>query len=411
VAALKASGQIAYRFSIEWARVYPTRADFDADTPNQAALDAYTSLLTKLQTAGITPLVTMIHYSLPDYIDDITQAPLPQGFERSDVPDLVATWCGRVAKRWGANVDWWATLNEPTLPPLTGYIAARYPPGLVLQTDRALAYARGEGVAHAKCFDAIHANDTTDVDGDGKAAMVSLVNQSRAVEPVDPTNDDDVAAASLVRFINNLWFWRVAVNGDWDDDFDGDYTGAKDRLGDPTLKGRADYIGLNYYSALMASARSGIVIPGLNIASPMLDHLPTSRPKTDAYLDIYPDGFRVVIEELKDFNLPFVITENGIADSQDKNRARFIAEHVFQVGWAIQRGFDIRGYFHWSLLDNFEWDQGFCPKFGLESVDQTTAARTARPSMMAYKGIIAAGKVAQADIDAMPAYAPPSPCN
>jgi beta-glucosidase/6-phospho-beta-glucosidase/beta-galactosidase len=316
-----------------------------------------------------------------------------------------------MAKQFGAQIDWWATLNEPTLPPLTGYIAGRYPPGILLDSQRAATYAKGEGIAHAKCYDAIHANDTVDADGDGKAALVSMVNQSRAVEPLDPTNPDDVAAADHVRYIANAWCWNLAVLGNWDDDFDGTLTGPNDRTADPALKGRADYIGLNYYTALYASARSGVIIPPPFNAAVQLDHLPNSRPKTDAWEDIYPDGFRIVIDALAQYNLPFVITENGIADSQDVNRPRFLLEHLFQVGWAMQRGLTILGYFHWSLVDNFEWDGGFCPKYGLESVDPTTGARTAKHSLSLFTSLIQKSKISQADIAAMPAYAPASPCN
>ena len=89
-------------------------------------------------------------------------------------------------------------------------------------------------------------------------------------------------------------------------------------------------------------------------------------------------------------------------------RARFIAEHLYQAGWAIQRGVDLRGYFHWALVDNFEWANGFCPKFGLASYDPTTKARTLRPSAQTYASIIQSASVKKADIDAMPAYGAPA---
>jgi beta-glucosidase/6-phospho-beta-glucosidase/beta-galactosidase len=115
----------------------------------------------------------------------------------------------------------------------------------------------------------------------------------------------------------------------------------------------------------------------------------------------------MVLDEVKPYALPVVITENGIADEGDVMRARFIAEHLFQAGWAIQRGVDLRGYFHWALVDNFEWASGFCPHFGLSSYDMTTKARTVRKSAQTYASIIQAGTVKQSDIDAMPAYGAP----
>jgi beta-glucosidase/6-phospho-beta-glucosidase/beta-galactosidase len=99
-----------------------------------------------------------------------------------------------------------------------------------------------------------------------------------------------------------------------------------------------------------------------------------------------------------------VITENGIADRDDKNRARFLAEHLYQLGWAMQDGVDVRGYFHWSLMDNFEWQNGFCPNFGFASVDHTTAARTLRASGNEFKSIVNSRVIRTSDIDALPAY-------
>src|SRR5690606_2490197 len=115
---------------------------------------------------------------------------------------------------------------------------------------------------------------------------------------------------------------------DWDDDFDGSLDGPNDRRADPALANRSDWLGINYYSALTASAR-GLVLPVVN-ASIRQDQLLTDRPKTDFYWDIYPEGLRVILEEVRSYGLPIVITENGIADSADRNRARFVLEHLFQ---------------------------------------------------------------------------------
>ena len=105
-----------------------------------------------------------------------------------------------------------------------------------------------------------------------------------------------------------------------------------------------------------------------------------------------------------------LVTENGIADSNDSNRARFILEHLYELGRAKADGLDIRGYFYWSLLDNFEWASGFCPRFGLHTVDRTTAARKARASVAVYANVAKTGIVSKKDIDAQPPYATPAYC-
>ena len=212
-----------------------------------------------------------------------------------------------------------------------------------------------------------------------------------------------MTATEHVRYVWNLWFLNALVKGDYDDDLNGDLTGPQDRVGDPALKGRLDYIGINYYSDTLISAHHGVLIPIINAAVAQ-DHLTTGRAKTDVAWDIYPEGFKTVLGEVKPYGLPVVVTENGIADRTDQNRARFLAEHIYQMGWAMKDGLDVRGYFHWSLLDNFEWQSGFCPKFGLASVDPLTGVRTARSSVQTYKSIITANKVTQAQIAALSPY-------
>ena len=408
VALLAAAGQNAYRFSIEWARIYPTRAAFDADMPDPAGIASYDKLFAALHAAKITPFVTLQHFALPDYLSDPSKSAEPQGWERPELIGLFGTWCGRVAKRWGKDVDWWGTINEPLVAPIAGYIQGSFPPGLILAVDRALTAGKNEARAHGKCFDANKANDTVDLDLDGKTSMVGIVHNTPAVEPEDPTYPDDVAAADRVRYINNHWILNAVVRGDWDDDFDGKYDGPNDKRADPDLVGRSDYIGINYYSALWATV-NGLQIPVIN-AFIRSDHLPNDRPKTDFFWDIYPGGFRIVLEEANRYGLPIVITENGIADSQDINRGRFVLEHLYELGRAKADGIDIRGYFYWSLLDNFEWASGFCPRFGLHTVDRTTAARVVRPSAQIYANVARTGTVSKKDIDAQKPYGAPAYC-
>lgn len=408
VALLRAAGQNTYRFSIEWARVYPTKAAFDADQPDAAAIAAYDRLFAALRREGIRPFVTLQHFTFPDYLSDPSKPDEPQGWERAETPAAFGTWCTRAAARWGGEVDWWATINEPLVAPVAGYVEGSFPPGLVLKMDRALAVVRQEVEGHARCYDAIKAGDTKDADGDGRPTWIGIVHNMRAVEPEVPDEPADVAAAERVRFVNNRWFLDAVVRGDFDDDFDAKLDGPKDRRADPSLANRSDYIGINYYTALTASAR-GIIVPVVN-ASIRQQRLLTDRPKTDFGWDIYPAGLRVVLEEVRGYQRPIVITENGIADAADRNRARFVLEHLLELGRARDAGLDVRGYIHWSLLDNFEWASGFCPRFGLHAVDRATGARAARPSAQVYARAARAGRVSQADIDALPPYAAPTPC-
>lgn len=410
IALLKASGQNSYRFSIEWGRVYPTRTAFDTDMPDATAIAAYTSLFSKLKAAGIVPLVTLQHFALPDWLSDVTKPNDPQGWERTDAVASYTTWCTRMATRFGGDVDWWVTINEPFNLVLGGYVQGSFPPGLILAMDRAFAVAKTEVHAHAACFDAIHAADTKDSDGDGKAALVSYAAHLRTFHPYEPGNADDQAAAERVRYLWNDWFLNAVVKGDYDENLDGKLDGPNDKTADPSLKGRLDWIGVNYYSDTLLSATRGVKVPVIN-AAVYQDNLPNARPKTDFAWDIYPEGLGTVLDEVKPYGLPVIITENGVADGKDVMRARFIAEHLYQLGWAKQRGVDVRGYMHWALIDNFEWASGYCPKFGLASFDPATGQRTLRKSADTYKSIIAANGVKKADVDALPPYGSPTMCN
>jgi beta-glucosidase/6-phospho-beta-glucosidase/beta-galactosidase len=412
VAAMKGLGMNAYRFSIEWGRVYPTRAAFDADMPDPQALAAYGSLLQALGAAGIRPMVTLVHFALPDWLSDgvpATQAQ-PQGWERPETQALFTQWCSRAAARWGSAVDWWLTMNEPLPLALGGYVQGSFPPGVLLDVQRALGVTKAEARAHAACFDAIHAADTIDADGDGKAALVSSANHQRTFHPYDATDPMDQAAAQRVEYVWNQWFLNAIVKGNWDDDFDGAYSSPGDILGDPSLVRRADFVGINYYSDTLVSASTGIVLPIIK-AAVFADHLPTGRPRSDVAWDIYPEGFGAVLDEAATYGLPMVVTENGLADAADDNRARFLLEHLYQLGWAMQRGDAVVGYFHWALIDNFEWARGFCPRFGLVSYDPASGTRTVKASAATYQSIVAARRVTRASVDGAPQYVMPQECN
>jgi beta-glucosidase len=410
IALMTAEGHNSYRFSIELARIFPTQAQLEANEPDAAGLAAYDSLLAQLRAANITPLVTLNHFALGNWENDITQASSPQGWELPATTTDFTKFCSFAAARWGSDVDWWVTINEPLSVVLGGYLQGSFPPGEVLGIDRGLDVFRAFVHAHAACYDAIKAADTVDADGDGQASRISVAAALRTFHPYDPTDSSDVAATAHVKYIANDWFLNAVTYGNLDYDFDGTLTGPNDVTADPTLKGRLDYVGVNYYTDTLVSGDHGLVLPAPISAALFLSDLPTTRPKSDFDWDIYPEGLGTVLDEAATYGLPIVVTENGVADVNDVMRGRFIAEHLLQLGAANLRGDNVLGYFHWSLLDNFEWANGYCPHFGLHSVDPTTAARTKRASADVYSGIIRAGKVTQADIDAMPPYGAPTIC-
>lgn len=409
VAALKAAGAKAYRFSIEWARIYPTRDSFDKNEPDAAGLASYHKLLKALRDAGIHPMVTIHHFATPDWLVDITKPKEPQGFERDEMAPLFGEWARRMGKEFGAEVDDWITINEPLVLMVGAYLAGAHPPGPPLDIDRMFNAAKKLVKAHVAGYRALHESDTVDA-GSGHAAWVSIAKHNRVFKPYDACEETDLTAAKKTDYLWNEWLYNALVFGDWDDDADGKYDGPNDKKADPTLKGTVDFLGLNYYGVSTVSGALKLkYIGGL----PAYDALPTDHPKTDMNWDVYPQGFRDVLRQLKKYALPIYITENGAGDSKDVNKSRYLAEHLWEIGRAISDdGVDVRGYYYWSLTDNFEWDRGFCPRFGLFRIDYASPARTRTPTKASalFKQIADANKITAATIDALPAYSSPTLC-
>ena len=406
VAAMKDAKLGAYRFSIELARVFPTRESFDQNQPDADGLAKYDQLLDKLKTAGITPMVTLHHFAWPSWMSAVggTASKEKQGWERPDVEQVFVEWARRAATRWGKQVDWWVTVNEPNVASTVGYVLGAWPPGAA-DAERMAAVQRAQVFAHAKAYDAIHQADTVDADGDGKAAMVSMALHQRVYQPRDAKNPEDVAAADHATYFWNYWYLHALVRGDYDHDFDERLDGPMDKKAAPELAGRFDYVGLNYYGrSLVAEKAAKVQYMG---SQPSQMNLPGGLPKSQMGWDIYADGFGEVMEQLKPFGLPVFITENGVAaQPTEPTRARYVASHLFEVGWAIARGLDVRGYTYWSTTDNFEWQSGYCPQFGLYTVDFSKPDRPRSPAngRDTLAEIATSRKITQSSIDALPAY-------
>jgi beta-glucosidase len=298
-----------------------------------------------------------------------------------------------------------------------GYVLGTHPPDRSLADvnglDRVEHAAKNMVYAHARAFDALHAMDTADADGDGKPALVSIAFHQR-VFTAKPSDDPTLlaanqAASDQLHYVNNLVLLNAVWKGDLDYDLDGKLDGPNDKSADPTLAGRLDWIGVNYYgiSQVIALGKSSI---GPFTGIPLTTSLDTDNPKTEYGWDIYPDGFRTVLDEVQPLGLPIYITENGIADSTDAQRPRFLADHLYALEKAAQDGLPIRGYFHWSTIDNFEWSGGYCPRFGLFTVDYSDPMRTrsARPSADVYRTIIDARAVDPSLFQTYPSYPDPS---
>ena len=425
------TSQNAYRFGIEWARIFPTAAAWAAcrdatggkttrhatclAAADPAGVQYYHDVLTALSAHGITPMATLQHFVLPTYVNDLSQDWHSQGWMRDGIVDDLAKWAAFAAAEYGGQVDLWITLNEPTAFAVVAYLDGRHPPGQQLQTDAVQHVAVNMIRAHARMYDAIHLNDELRLTctmpcsnpvTDGDAAWVSIAHHARRFFGYIPGNARDAMAAARIDQIYNRTFFDAIVNGNLDLDLSGTID-ANEPSNDASLAHRADFIGVNYYTTQVVSYNAAV--PLLR-ALPHADSEPRGLPKNDLGWDLYPRGMYDTLMWANSYHLPIMITENGIADHLDVNRPRFLVEHLAAVAAAMQAGASVLGYFHWSTIDNFEWVSGYCPSFGFYAVDRTTEARTrtARPSAMLYRDIIRAGEISDALLAAQPAYQMPT---
>jgi beta-glucosidase len=384
----------AYRFGIEWARVEPRRGQFD-----EAALAHYDALIDALRAAGIRPMITIHHFANPIWVDDFRAGDCPDGPSDANLCGLghpqggaqvvaaMAEFAATLARRYGDRVDEWATLNEPVNYLVAAYGAAIFPPGrtdLISDFPRFMATTRDYVAAHAAMYDAIKANDTVDADGDGVAAAVGYTASVAEWVPARnhmPSDDPaDVAAADRVRYVYHSLFTEAIRQGRFDTDLDGTFD--EDH---PEWRGKLDWLGVQYYFRAGVTGQPAL-IPAVH-ATPCFSAidlgacLPAAEPTHWIPVMRYEYYEPGLYDVLTDFaqrwpDLPLVVTEAGIATDVGRRRAEHVVRTLEQIERARAAGADVRGYYHWSLMDNFEWAEGYAPHFGLYAVDRTTFART-----------------------------------
>src|SRR5262249_42914239 len=276
------------------------------------------------------------------------------GEDASIVPAFVA-WATFCAEEFGGEVDWWMTINEPFAYIGGGFLQGTFPPGKSLDVAAAAKVVRNMLDAAAQAYTAIHAHDTIDAHGDGPPPRSPSPTHTRVLLPLDPPSQADKDAADAIRKLNTLLFLEALTRGNIDLNLDGDTNDPGER-DNPAYKGKLDWIGLNYYGVSLVKAIAGGTHPlvGLPFSSD-LDTFGLAAPLTDFGWTIYPQGFRMVLDEVAAYGLPIIITENGIADAGEGQRPRFLIEHLYALAKAIDDGLPVRGYYHWSLMDNFEW--------------------------------------------------------
>lgn len=379
VGLIRALGLNAYRFSVSWPRVQPE----GRGRVNPAGLGFYDRLVDELRGAGIEPMVTLYHWDLPAAL----QTSLG-GWANDDLPQHFSDYAGRVFDTLGDRVRLWLTLNEPWVVVDGGYFHGVHPPGL---RDRRLGYRVGHNLLRAHACAA--ARYRASQHGDGAISLALNATHSA------PATDSPVDAAAAERAMQDFAGWFG------DPLYFGDYPAVmRERLGDllprfsveeqRMLRASADFLALNYYfSDLVRHA------PG---AGPMeYERVPVrDAPRTAMGWPVTPAGLTRLLHWLHDrYGGPAIyVTENGAAfdDRPDENgfvddpqRVEYLRDHLAAMEAARSGGVNLRGYFAWSLLDNFEWAEGYSKRFGLVHCDRRTQKRTIKRSGQWYADYVA----------------------
>ncbi|MCU0529016.1 MAG: family 1 glycosylhydrolase [Cyanobium sp. Prado107] len=348
-------GANAHRLSLEWSRLEPRPGRWD-----EAAWDHAEEELSLLHGAGIEPMLTLLHFTLPAWLAErggLTAAEFPGRFE---------TFAAEAGRRLGARVRLWCTVNEPNVAMLYGYVTGQWPP---CRRDPALAAQAFTGLlqGHALAARALR----REVPDARIGAAVHLVQ----AEPLRRWWLPDRLAAAQVRSGFNWPFYDAVRDGVIRLRLPG-----FPRLEEPLagLRGSADFIGINYY-------RRNLV--GFDPRAPGWASLHQGPGRlSDAGVELHPEGLLVLLREAWGrYGLPLIVTENGVADAGGQLRPTYLRAHAHALACAVAEGIPVQGYFHWTLLDNFEWTDGYALRFGLYRVDFSSQERIPTPGVTEFR--------------------------
>jgi beta-glucosidase len=369
----------AYRFSISWPRIQPN----GSGPANPAGLDFYRRLVEGLLERGVTPLATLYHWDLPQALED------EGGWASRDVVERFAEYAELVFAGLGDLVEDWTTHNEPYVTSFLGYALGTKAPGA---TDwrRALRASHHALLSHGTVVRAFRES--------GRRGRIGITLDLTVARP-GGDSDDDRAAARRLDGHHNRWFLDPILRGDYPADMLGLYEERFGRLdaiepGDlETIAQPIDYLGVNFYRPNVVTACDDDSVLALR-------DMPVDADLTAMGWPVVPEALTELLVGIKrDYgDVPLLITENGAAFEdrsngtdviEDPRRVAYLEGHLEAVEQAIAAGVDVRGYYVWSLLDNFEWEHGYSQRFGIVYVDFETQRRIPKRSALWYRDRIA----------------------
>ena len=385
IALMKQMNQKSCRFSVAWTRVQPS----GTGQVNQKGLDFYSRYVDDLLAAGIRPMCTVFHWDLPQALED------QGGWPNRDLYRYFADYAGIVTKTLGDRVNTWAIFNEPWVFTNLGYYSGIHAPGrkdykLFLKAAHTVNLAQGEAFRAMK-----------------SASSKAQIGSAFSMSPVAPATDSaaDKAAADRFHAMNNVFFLYTAKHGEYPKAFAGeppyDVMGFKEGDG-KIMQAPLDWVGINYYNRrIVADAGQG--------GDPYTHYnewMPTVGPITYNGWEVWPWGIYDIVTRIsKEYDRPIIeITENGcsysdgplpdnLSKAPDPRRIEFYRGHLAELARAIKDGADVRGYHAWSLLDNYEWAEGYSQRFGLVYVDFRNLRRTVKDSGLWYSRVAASSRL------------------
>ncbi len=404
IAMMKQLNQKSYRFSVAWARIQPT----GTGQPNPKGLDHYSRLVDNLLEARIRPFCTIYHWDLPQALED------RGGWPNRDLAGYFADYAGILAKHLGDRVTVWAPFNMPWSFTYLGYGVGVFPPGRSSYTDflkaaHTVALAQGEAARSIRA-----------------ASSRATVGSAYGMAPAYPKSNSpaDRAAADRYHAMNNVFFLEATMTGKYPKAFAGDipFDAMGYRPGDDAImKAPLDWVGFHYYTRRFVSDASAAAHPGSggSFGTEIEDTaggrdpytqfsatMPTDGPLTDAGLEIYPRGMYDLVTRIsREYNHPVIeITESGCSyldapydrlngQVPDDRRIRFFRDELAELARAIKDGARVRSFHAWSLLDNFEWADGYSERYGLTYVDFRSQKRTPKNSALWYARVAAANRL------------------
>ena len=316
-----------YRLSIEWSRIEPSPGQFD-----QNAIATYRRMLESLRSRNIEPVVTLHHFTNPLWVE---------GWTKQSTVDAYLQYVSMIVESLGEHVRYWVTINEPNVYVTMGYMQGAWPPGKknFVAEYKAL---RKMHKAHNQAYDVIN---KIYEQHNWQKPFISMAFNLQAFLPIKNTKTTKFTTRLANYFTNDYSIVKTLNN--------------------------LDFIGVNHYFTHWVKGFSW-------------NNDPENIPRNNLQWPIYPPGFYEVLMETKKHNLPILVTENGIPDAQDKLRSWFIASYTHEMHRAINDGAPVFGYLHWSLLDNFEWWDGFSGRFGLAETNFINFKRKIRDSGRLY---------------------------